>query len=107
ISTGPTRSIGVYIDGNTNTRATTINNSGVITADDAINQAGGAAVHLINSGTIDGRVVLSYNAADYSTGSVPTSEIDNSGIINGSIIYGDENIIYSGAQGSQVGGIFL
>ena len=111
VSTGAQPSVGISIDaGQVWTQSTTINNSGTITADFAIweasqgNSPPSPSVHVTNSGTITGEIVL---ASAYSFSGQSPSEIDNSGHINGAIYFGDDNIAYSGAPGSQVGGIHL
>jgi Ca2+-binding RTX toxin-like protein len=84
-----------------------VTNSGTITAQHAIYEMAGAySIHLANSGTLNGDIVVQDGSSVYPT--APGSVILNTGAINGTIHFnGLADDYYDGRGGTQTGGIFL
>ncbi len=108
-STSTTPSIGVFIDeGQTTGSAELFINSGVITADKAIWEASlRLSVHVENTGTLNGDIQLGGYYLPGDAHFFAPSEVDNSGLINGSVYFGSDSVIYSGANGTLTGAIHL
>jgi Ca2+-binding RTX toxin-like protein len=89
-----------------------IDNSGTITATKAISSGAGDALilKLVNSGTVNGDIDLGngLNPSFYAPGSVPGSQILNSGAIHGAVhLDVNGNDLYDGRGGTQTGGVYL
>ena len=105
-SEGPAGSPSVAIGGG-GTSELDIFNSGTVTADHVVDMAIGAtaALHLRNTGTLNGHIVLPFNAA---TVGLPGAQIINSGHIVGSVTLGDVgNDLYDGRGGALSGALTL
>ncbi|HMJ92882.1 MAG TPA: M10 family metallopeptidase C-terminal domain-containing protein, partial [Allosphingosinicella sp.] len=83
----------------------TVLNVGTIRGDIAIQSSwmvNGGGLRLLNTGLIDGRIVLNVNP---NGGPARTDVISNQGIINGEVRLGGERDIYIGTAGQQSGAI--